>query len=108
MSAYNRFLAANFLIAAFFTLFFGGNAEAQLVVDVSKITCNQFATYKVENPEYIAIWLDGYYHGGRGDMKVDMLTLGADAKKVEHYCLNKPDMLLIDAVKTVLGITLGQ
>ena len=78
-----------------------------MVVDVSKITCDQFATYKIENPEYIAIWLSGYYHGTRGDMKIDIQTLSADAKKVEDYCLNKPDVLLIQAVKTVLGISVN-
>ena len=78
-----------------------------MVVDVSKITCDQFATYKIENPEYIAIWLSGYYHGTRGDMKVDIQTLSADAKKVEVYCLSKPDVPLIQAVKTVLGISVG-
>ena len=39
------------------------NARAQVVIDVSKITCDQFATYKIENPKYIVIWLSGYYHG---------------------------------------------
>jgi len=83
------------------------DAEAQVVVDVSKINCDQFATYKVENPENIVIWLDGYYHGTRGDMKVDVQTLTADAKKVEMYCLSKPEVPLLQAVKTVLGISLG-
>ena len=82
-------------------------ARAQVVVDVSKITCEQFATYKIENPKSIAIWLSGYYHGTRGDMTVDIQTLSADAKKVERYCLTNPDMPLLEAVKKTLGITLG-
>src|SRR5262245_55080981 len=90
-----------FLVATCFSF----EARAQVVVDVSKISCDQFATYKIENPQYIAIWLSGYYHGARGGMKVDVQTLSADAKKVEHYCLSKPDIPLIQAVKTVLGIS---
>jgi acid stress chaperone HdeB len=81
------------------------DANAQEVVDVSKITCDQFATYKIANPEYIAIWLNGYYHGTRGDMKVEIQTLKADATKVENYCLSKPDIPLVQAVKAVLGIS---
>ena len=99
-------LTTKFLLFVF-ALFFSVDAEAQVVVDVSKITCDQFATYKIENPEYIAIWLSGYYHGTRGDMKVDVQTLSADAKKVEYYCLSKPDLPLVQAVKTVLGISVG-
>ena len=106
MRAYKHYLTSKFLLVVFIALF-SVNAEAQVVVDVSKISCSQFATYKIENPEYIAIWLSGYYHGTRGDMKVDIQTLSADAKKVEYYCLSQPDMPLVQAVKTVLGISVG-
>jgi hypothetical protein len=50
-------------------------------------------------------WLSGYYHGTRGDMTLDIQTLKANATKVEEYCLMKPEVLLIQAVKTVLGIS---
>ena len=106
MRAYKHYLTSKLLLVVFIALF-SVNAEAQVVVDVSKISCSQFATYKIENPEYIAIWLSGYYHGTRGDMKVDIQTLSADAKKVEYYCLSQPDMPLVQAVKTVLGISVG-
>ena len=106
MRAYKYFFTSKFPLVVFIALF-SVNAEAQVVVDVSKISCSQFATYKIENPEYIAIWLSGYYHGTRGDMKVDIQTLSADAKKVEYYCLSQPDMPLVQAVKTVLGISVG-
>ena len=107
MRAYEYFLTTKFLLFVFIALLFSVDAEAQVVVDVSKITCDQFATYKIENPENIAIWLDGYYHGTRGDMKVDIQTLSADAKKVEMYCLSKPEVPLVQAVKTVSGISIG-
>ena len=77
------------------------------MVDVSKITCDQFATYKIANPEYIAIWLNGYYHGTQGNMSVDITALRAHAEKVEEYCLMKPEVPPIQAVKTVLGISVG-
>jgi acid stress chaperone HdeB len=99
--------APKFLLFFLVAILVSVNAEAQVVIDVSKINCDQFATYKVENPENIVIWLDGYYHGTRGDMKVDVQTLSADAKKVEMYCLSKPEVPLLQAVKTVLGISLG-
>lgn len=40
-------------------------------------------------------------------MTVDIQTLSADAKKVEAYCVAKPEVPLIQAVKTVLGISVG-
>jgi acid stress chaperone HdeB len=107
MLDYKYLLAPKFLLFVLVALLVSVDGEAQVVVDVSKITCDQFATYKIENPEYIAIWLDGYYHGTRGDMKVDVQTLSADVKKVEMYCLSKPEVPLVQAVKTVLGISVG-
>jgi acid stress chaperone HdeB len=107
MRANEYFLNAKFLLFVFVALLFSVDATAQVVVDVSKITCNQFATYKIDNPKSIAIWLDGYYHGTRRDMKVDVQTFEADAEKVEHYCLSKPDELLVQAVKTVLDVSVG-
>jgi hypothetical protein len=34
-------------------------AQAQVAIDVTKMTCEQFATYKIANPKFIAIWLNG-------------------------------------------------
>jgi acid stress chaperone HdeB len=59
-------LTRKFLLLALLALLFSDHARAQVMVDVSKITCDQFATYKIANPEYIAIWLNGYYHGTQG------------------------------------------
>jgi acid stress chaperone HdeB len=98
-------LMKKFLLLILFALLFSDHARAQEVVDVSKITCGQFATYKIADPDHIAIWLSGYYHGTRGDMTLDIQTLKANATKVEEYCLMKPEVLLIQAVKTVLGIS---
>ena len=107
MHACKHPLIRKFLLLILLALSFSEHARAQVMVDVSKITCDQFATYKIANPEYIAIWLSGYYHGTRGDMIVDIQTLSADVKKVEAYCLMKPEVPLIQAVKTVLGISVG-
>ena len=41
---------------------------AQVTIDVAKISCFQFATYKIAEPDRIAIWLHGYFHGKRGDL----------------------------------------
>ena len=48
-------------------------ASTQVMVDVSKMTCDQFVKYKVADPKLIAAWLSGYFHGKRGEAMVDML-----------------------------------
>jgi hypothetical protein len=94
----------NLLISAI-AIVLGANsaAEAQVTVDVAKMTCGQFATYKIASPKSIAIWLSGYHHGARGDTIVDTQQLDSDTKKIQDYCLDHPDAALMQAVETILG-----
>jgi hypothetical protein len=80
-------------------------ARAQVMVDVSKITCDQYTGYKVTNPENIAIWLSGYYHGKRGETTVDTQQLAVYTKQVGDYCLLHPETLVMRAVETLIGPT---
>ena len=77
--------------------------SAQTTVDVAKISCHQFATYKIAHPDRIAIWLNGYFHGKRGDMLVDTQELAGNRDKVQEYCIKNPDMPLIQAVEALFG-----
>jgi acid stress chaperone HdeB len=77
-------------------------AQAQVMLDVSKVTCGQFVTYKVTNPKYLAVWLSGFHHGKSGDTTVDMQTLVANADKLVEYCLKNPDALMMQAAQTNL------
>jgi acid stress chaperone HdeB len=79
-------------------------ARAQVTLDVSKITCDQFAGYKITNPENIAIWLSGYYNGKRGNTILDTQKLFANTKKLERYCIDNPQTLVMNAVEAVVGV----
>ena len=76
---------------------------AQVAIDVAKLTCHQFATFKVAHPDKIAIWLNGYFHGKRGDLVVDSQELAGNTDKVKEYCIKNPDLPLIQAVETLFG-----
>ena len=85
------------------TLSASWTAQAQVTVDVAKMTCGQFATYKVASPKNIAIWLNGYHHGVRGDTVIDTQQLDEDTDKLQRYCIDNPDTPLMQAVETVIG-----
>jgi acid stress chaperone HdeB len=78
-------------------------ARAQVTIDVSKVTCDQYTSHKITNPQNIAIWLSGYYHGKRGDTTLETQALIANAKKVRDYCFRNPQTLVMNAVEKVLG-----
>jgi acid stress chaperone HdeB len=77
--------------------------RAQVTLDVSKITCDQYTSHKVTNPQNIAIWLSGYYHGKRGDTTLETQTLITNAKKVRDYCFRNPQALVMQAVEALFG-----
>jgi acid stress chaperone HdeB len=79
------------------------SASAQVTVDLSKMTCDQFVKYKVADPKLIAAWLSGYFHGKRGDTMIDTQKLDADADAVEKFCFKNPNALLIQSVESIIG-----
>ena len=78
-------------------------ARAQVTLDVSKITCDQYTGYKITNTQNIAIWLSGYYHGKRGDTTLETQGLLANAKKLRSYCFRNPETLVMNAVETLFA-----
>jgi acid stress chaperone HdeB len=78
-------------------------ARAQVSIDVTKITCDQFRLYKITDPQNIAIWLSGYYHGKQNTTVVDTQALQANMKKIMDYCLYNPNETVWHAVETIFG-----
>lgn len=75
-------------------------AHAQVTIDVSKITCEQFFVLKTD-PDTIAIWLSGYYHGKHGDTVVETEKFKENVKMLRVACriaenVKLPIMQIID------------
>ena len=78
-------------------------ARAQVTLDISKVTCDQFHAYKITNPQNIAIWVNGYYHGKRGDVTLDTQRLVESARKLRDYCRRNRETLVLEAVETLFA-----
>jgi hypothetical protein len=76
-------------------------APAQTTMDVSKITCEQFGSFKVADPDHIALWLSGYYHGLQRSTIVEIQALKESARQVASFCRNNEKMRVMDAVETL-------
>jgi hypothetical protein len=81
----------------------GAGAQAQVTLDVAKITCDQFTLYKITDPQNIAIWLSGYYHGARATTTVDTQQLAGNLQKIKDYCNLRPQETVMKAVESVFG-----
>jgi len=76
------------LLASVLALFAVSTTQAQITIDISKITCEQFRLSQVANPQYIAVWISGYYHGKSGGTVIDTEGLKGNVDKVKDYCLS--------------------
>jgi acid stress chaperone HdeB len=75
-------------------------ALAQITVDVSKITCEQFIV--LPKADSLAIWLGGYYSGDRHKSVIDVNKFEESARNLRAACripdnFKRPIMQVIES-----------
>ena len=75
-------------------LFLASSAQAQVSIDASKITCDQFVHAKVGPPRTLAAWLSGFYNGKRNSQIVDTQNFEANLSKLENFCYQEKNFKL--------------
>ena len=91
------------LFAAAATLVLFTTANAQVTLDVAKITCDQFVGFKITDPQNIAIWLSGYYNGKRDNTIIDPQAFKENYTKLMNYCIVNEKVTVLQAVQTLFG-----
>ena len=88
-----------------FALFGVVPAQAQVSIDVAKITCHQLLFDKIISPneKSLALWLSGYYSAKRNNTVLDVGALAKNVDKVEDYCRMNEDVTVMDAVTKALA-----
>jgi hypothetical protein len=81
-------------------------AQAQMTVDVAKITCRQYLFDRTFSPRapMIANWLSGYFNGLKNNTVVDLGVMASNKDKVEDFCRMNQDVTLIEAAKKALSL----
>jgi hypothetical protein len=80
-------------------------AQAQVTLDLAKVTCDQWSGYKITNPQNIALWLSGYYNGKRGNTVIDTQGLTAENQKLRDFCITNPQMPVMQAAEKLFGVS---
>jgi hypothetical protein len=79
-------------------------AQAQVTVDVAKITCRQFLLgHMGGSTRSVANWLSGYYNGKRGNTVIEAESMQKNVRDLERYCRMNHEMPVMDAAKNALG-----
>jgi acid stress chaperone HdeB len=79
-------------IIALITFLAAPSGHAQVKIEVSEITCEQYLGFSVADPRDINIWLSGYYHGKQGNTVFEPQRLKEIADKVKSECFTKENV----------------
>src|SRR5437660_401635 len=63
-------------------------AQAQVTVDVSKITCEQYFMNTITFSQYVVMWLSGYYNGKRNNTIIEPDAVKKNEEKVTYIATN--------------------
>ena len=79
-------------------------AQAQVALDVAKITCREFLIGKFgRSTRSVANWLNGYYHGKSDSTVIETRAMAENEDKLERFCRKNRDMTIMEAAKHALG-----
>jgi len=77
-------------------------SRAQVIVDMSKITCDQLL-HGSGNSIETAIWISGYYNGLRKNTKLDLGQFKHNAELVISGCESSPKKTVMQTIDGLLS-----
>jgi hypothetical protein len=100
-----RQIMRRIIIVSGFVFSFASSAQAQVSVDVAKITCDQYVNSKIAAPRLVAAWVSGYYNAKRDNHIIDLQNFEANLRKLKNFCYQEKNynIPLMQAVEQVLG-----
>jgi len=75
-----------FIIAAILASAMATPASAQVMIEMSQITCKQFTEYDAETKSFIASWMSGYFSATKNLNVVEMRYVKRNTEKALAYC----------------------
>ena len=70
-------------------------ASAQVTVDMSEVTCKQYAEYDADTQAFVGNWLRGYLSAVKNLSTVDSQYVARNTSKVQAYCKKHPKDTLL-------------
>ena len=88
---------------AFLALLGTTPSRAQVTVDVTKVSCNDFILDKITDQKSVWLWLNGFFHGAHNNTVLDVNALNKDKDKLWSYCFAHQEVPVIEAVNSILA-----
>jgi acid stress chaperone HdeB len=74
-------------------------AKAQVVIDMSLITCKQFMDSDPDRKVLIASWMSGYFSASKNLNVLDFGYVERNRRVVGDYCKRRPGETLMSAIQ---------
>ena len=74
-------------------------ASAQVMIEMSEITCKQFSEYDPETKDFIGNWMRGYFSAKKNLNVIESRYVKRNTEKVLRYCKKMPKELLMSAIQ---------
>ena len=74
-------------------------AKAQVVIDMSLITCKQYIDADPDRKELVASWLSGYFSASKNLNVLDFGYVARNKRVVGNYCKKRPGETLMSAIQ---------
>ena len=91
-----------FLLGLLLTFAGAATTNAQVSLDVTKITCTQFMHFHIAKPDDIGLWLSGYYNGKMGHTLLDTERMKSRVKELKRTCAKHPNDPVMKVLEGVL------
>lgn len=74
-------------------------ANAQVTIEMSEITCKDFAGYDADTQNFIGNWMRGYWMSTKNLTMIDSRYVKRNTEKIARYCTKLPKSKLMDAIQ---------
>ena len=95
----NKITLAGFAVALALTLPVASPAAAQVTIEMSDITCKDFAGYDAETQDFIGNWMRGFWMSTKNLTVIDSKYVKRNSEKIARYCKKLPKSKLMDAIQ---------
>lgn len=69
--------------------------KAQVVLDMTLITCGEYMGQNRDTQDVLAAWMSGYFNAAKNQSMVDLARFERNRKAVEKYCkTHKPETVM--------------
>ena len=74
----------------FAVLMLSSHANAQLIIDMNRLTCGQFVAMSPQQARIYSAWMSGWFNQKKGYVWVDLNAFTRNVASVKGWCTTNP------------------